>query len=313
MPYKKSPQKFNAAIGTVGVGSGDKEITLGGESVLPFYTFDGPIENAPKIGVEISDLGVEGYSEGLKEFYAGAESIADIAKKAATIEGADFICLRFEGADPIGEDRSADECAAIAKEVADAVDMPLMIAGSKNDEKDAVLFEKVAGALQGKNVAILSAKEENYKVVGAAAGLAYNQIVGSESSVDINLAKQMNVLLTQLGVNAERIVMNVGSAAAGYGFEYVASTLDRVKLAALSQNDAMLQMPIVTPVSFETWTVKEAVMPEADAPEWGNQEDRGINMEVITGVACLASGSDAIILRHPKSIGTVSKLVKELM
>lgn len=313
MPFKKSPQKFSAAIETVEIGSGDKKIVLGGENVLPFYTFDAPIENAPKIGVEISDLGVENYADGIKEFYAGAGSIAEIAKKAQSIEGADFICLRFEGADPNGEDRSVEECAKIAKEVADAVQIPLMIAGCKNNEKDAALFEKTAEALQGKNAAFLSAKEETYKQIGAAVGLAYDQKVGAESACDINLAKQMNVLLTQLGVKPSNVVMNLGSAAAGYGFEYVSSTLDRVLLAALAQNDAMLQMPIITPVSFETWTVKESVMSEADAPEWGDIELRGIDMEVVTAAASLASGSNAVILRHPRSISTISKLIKELI
>ena len=106
--------------------------------------------------------------------------------------------------------------------------------------------------------------------MGAAAGLAYKQIVGAESAVDINLAKQLNVLLTQLGVDGKSIVMNVGSAAAGYGFEYVVSTMDRVKAAALAQGDATLQMPIITPVASEAWSVKEAMASEADMPEWGN-------------------------------------------
>ncbi len=313
MPFKTSPQKFNAAIGSVEVGSGDKKIVLGGQSVLPFYTFDAEIANAPKVGVEISDLGLEGYVDGIKEFYGNATDIAELAKKAQTIEGADFICLRMDGADPNGANQSVEECVKIAKAVCDAIDLPLMVAGCKNSEKDAVLFEKIAEALAGKNVAFLSAKEETYKVVGASAGLAYGQIVGAESACDINLAKQLNVLLTQLGVNAKNIVMNLGSAAAGYGFEYVSSTMDRVILAALGQNDAMLQMPVITPVSFETWTVKEAVMPEADAPEWGNLELRGVDMEVVTAAACLASGSNAVILRHPRSVATISKMIKELM
>lgn len=126
-------------------------------------------------------------------------------------------------------------------------DMPLVVMGCKNAEKDAELFSKVSEALQGKNILVLSAREENYKSVGASAGMAYNQKVGAESAVDINLAKQLNVLISQLGVPASSVVMNVGSAAAGYGYEYVASTLDRVKAAALAQSDAQLQMPIITP------------------------------------------------------------------
>ena len=114
----------------------------------------------------------------------------------------------------------------------------------------------------------MSAREEDYKAVGAAAGLAYNQKVGAESAVDINLAKQLNVVMTQLGVSADSIVMNVGSAAVGYGYEYVVSTLDRIKAAALSQDDKMLQMPIITPIASETWNVKEAMATEEESPEW---------------------------------------------
>lgn len=313
MAFKQTPQKFNAAINTVEIGSTDKKVALGGESVLPFYTFDGEIQNAPKVGVEISDLGIDGNVKGIADFYEGASTIAETAKKAAAMPGADFVCLRFEGADPNGEDKSVEDCVEIAKAVADAIDAPLVIAGCKNTEKDAAIFDKVSEALQGKNILVLSAKEENYKNIGASAGLAYGQKVAAESSVDINLAKQLNVLLTQLGVDGKNIVMNLGTAAAGYGFEYVASTMDRVKMAALSQNDTALQMPIITPISTETWSVKESILPEEDMPEWGSSEERGIDMEVVTAVACLASGSNAVILKHPESVITVSTLIKELV
>ena len=313
MAFKPASQKFNAAINTVEIGCGDKKIALGGECVLPFYTFDAPIENAPKGGVELTDLGVSDTIKGIADFYAGATTVAEQAKKAAEMEGADFISIRFEGADPNGENKSVEECVEIAKAVADAVDMPLVIAGCKNAEKDADLFNKIAEALEGKNVLFLAAKEENYKTVGASAGLAYKQKVGAESAVDINLAKQLNVVLGQLGVANENIVMNVGTATAGYGFEYVVSTMDRIKLAALSQNDASLQMPIMTPVAAETYNVKESVATEEDVPEWGDVETRAIDMEVVTAVACLASGSNAVILRHPVSVATVSKFIKELM
>lgn len=239
--------------------------------------------------------------------------MADMAKKAAAMEGADFVALYLEGGDPNGANKSTDELIAVVKEVADAIDCPLVVEGSKNVEKDAELLPKVAEALQGKNVVVLAAKEENYKAVGAAAGLAYDQIVGAESAVDINLAKQLNVVTTQLGVKPEKIVMNVGTAAAGYGYEYVVSTMDRIKGAALSQNDAMLQMPIITPVASETWGTKESTASEADMPEWGPAEDRGIDMEIMTATADLVSGSNAVILRHPQSVKTIAKLIKELV
>lgn len=312
MPFNGKSGKFNASINTVEVGCGEKAIKIGGENVLPFYTFDAPIENAPKIGVMITDLGLENEPAGVKAYYEGCTTLGEIAKKAAEMPGADFVCLKLEGADPNGADKSTEECMKAVKEVVDAIDVPLVIAGCKNVAKDTELLQKASEVAQGKNVIILSAKEEDYKQVGAAAGLAYGQKVGAESAVDINLAKQLNVLISQLGVAPSNIVMNVGTAAVGYGFEYVVSTMDRVKAAA-GQNDAQLQMPIITPVADEAWNVKEAMASEEDMPEWGAQEDRGIGMEVSTAAAVLASGSNAVILKHPTSVATISKMINELM
>ena len=268
MSFVPKKHTYNAHINEVVLGVGDKAVTIGGQNVLAFHTFDGEITNAPKIGVELTDAGMAMCTmPGEQKFYEGCATVADMAKRASAMEGASFICLHLEGADPNGENKSVDECVELAKSVADATDMPLVVMGCKNIEKDTELFNKIAEALAGKNILVLSARDENYKAIGAGAGLAYGQKVGAESAVDINLAKQLNTVMTQLGVNAQSIVMNIGSAAAGYGFEYVASTLDRVKDAALGQSDAMLQMPIITPVSADTWGVKEAIMPEADMPE----------------------------------------------
>ncbi len=314
MSFVPKKHTYNAHINEVVLGVGDKAVTIGGQNVLAFHTFDGEIANAPKIGVELTDAGMAMCTmPGEQKFYEGCATVADMAKRAAGMEGASFICLHLEGADPNGENKSVDECVELAKSVADATDMPLVVMGCKNIEKDTELFNKIAEALAGKNILVLSARDENYKAIGAGAGLAYGQKVGAESAVDINLAKQLNTVMTQLGVNAQSIVMNIGSAAAGYGFEYVASTLDRVKDAALGQSDAMLQMPIITPVSADTWGVKESIMPEADMPEWGSQEERGIEMEIVTAAAVLASGSDAVIMRHPEAIRTIAAMIGELV
>ena len=312
MPFAKKPQVFSAKINEVTLGTGDKATVLGGQNVFNLYSFDAPIANRPKIGIDVSD-DPEQPSEGLKEFYAGCDTLAERAKKAAELEDVDFVCIRFDLADPNGANKSVEDCVADAKAVAEVVDKPIVVAGCKNSEKDADLFGKISEALQGKNILVLSAKEENYKGVAAGAGMAYGQKVGAESAVDINLAKQLNVLITQMGVDGKNVVMNVGSAAAGYGFEYVVSTLERVKAAALSQNDNTLQMPIITPVGTETWGVKEATAPESENPGWGSAEERGIDMEVETAAACLAYGSDAVILKHPTSIQTTARLVAALM
>lgn len=313
MPFTAKSGKFNASINTVEFGTGDKAVKIGGENVFPLYSFDATIENAPKVGIEITDFGMEHEPECIKKYYEGCATLADMARKAASMEGVDFLSFRMEGGDPNGANKSTEELIGELKEIADAVDLPLVVCGCKNVEKDAELFSKAAEALNGKNAVILSAKEENYKTVGAAAGLAYKQVVGAESAVDINLAKQLNVLISQLGVDSKSVVMNVGTAAVGYGFEYVISTMDRVKAAALQQGDANLQMPIITPVASEAWGVKEAMASETDAPEWGSQEERGIDMEVETAMAVIAAGSNAVILKHPESIKIISGLMKELV
>lgn len=313
MAFKMAVQKYSGKISEVEIGSGDRAIKIGGENILPFYNFDGDQANTQKIGVEMLDVYPENWTSEIKNLY---EDVAnDSVKWAKYIEEKiepDFICLRLEGADPNGLDKTPEECAEVAKKVLENVSLPIVIAGCGNHEKDAKVFEKVAQAVDGYNCLFMSATEENYKGVGAAAGMAYGHKVGAESSVDINLAKQLNVLLTQLGVKQENIVMNVGCSAAGYGYEYVASTMDRIRLAALGQNDKTLQMPIITPVCFESWNVKESVASIEDEPAWGCPEARGISMEISTASSALAGGSNAVVLRHPKSVETIKTLISEL-
>ena len=313
MSFVPKQQPYRGRINAVTLGTGDKAIVIGGQNVLPFYTFDAEMPNAPKIGIEISDMASEWTAPALKEFYAGCATMADYAKKAEAMEGADFLCLHFESADPNGANRSVEDCVADAKAVAEAVSMPIVIMGCKNIEKDGELFSKIAEALQGKNILVLSARSEDYKTVGASVALAYGQKVGAETADDINLAKQLNIMLKGLTVKPESIVMNVGTAAVGYGFEYVASTLDRIRLAALDQSDADLQMPIMSPVSPDAWSVKEATASEEDEPAWGSQEERGIVMEVSTAAANLTGGADAVIMRHPAAVATIRKFISELV
>ena len=313
MSFVPKTQPFSGKINAVTLGTGDKAVVIGGQNVLPFYTFDAPIENAPKIGVEISDAANEWTAPGLKEFYAGCTTMAEYAKRAETMPGADFLCLNFESADPNGANRSVADCVADAKAVAEAVSMPIVIMGCKNMEKDGELFSKISEALQGKNILVMSAKSEDYKTVGASVALAYGQKVGAETADDINLAKQLNIMLKGLSIAPENIIMNIGTAAVGYGYEYVASTLDRVRAAALAQSDADLQMPIISPVSTDTWGVKESTATEEDEPAWGNQEDRAVGMEVATAAANLTGGADAVIMRHPAAVATIKKFITELV
>ena len=313
MAFTPKTAPYSGKINAVTLGTGDNAIVIGGQNVLPFYTFDAPIENAPKIGIEVSDLAASWDIPSLKEFYAGCETMADYAKKAETIEGVDFICLNFVGADPNGANRSVADCVADAKAVAEVVTKPIVVMGCKNMEKDGELLAAIAEALAGKNVLFMSAKNENYKTVGASVALANGQKLGAETADDINLAKQLNIMLKGLNVNPASVVMDIGTAAVGYGYEYAASTFDRIRLAALAQGDADLQMPILAAVCNDTWGVKESSASEEDEPAWGCREERAISMEVATAAADLTGGADAVVLRHPASVATVKKFICELI
>ena len=313
MAFTPKTAPFSGKINAVTLGTGDKAIVVGGQNVMPFYTFDAPIENAPKIGIEVSDLASQWEVAGLKEFYAGCTTMADYAKKAESVEGVDFICLNFVGADPNGANRSVADCVADAKAVAEVVTKPIVVMGCKNLEKDGELLSALAEALMGKNVLVMSAKNENYKTVGASVALASGQKVGAETADDINLAKQLNIMLKGLNVNPANVVMDIGTAAVGYGYEYAASTLDRIRLAALQQSDADLQMPILAAVCNDTWGVKESTATVEDEPAWGCQEERAISMEIATATADLVGGADLVVLRHPASAATIKKFITALV
>ena len=314
MSFAPKTAPFSGKINAVTLGTGDKAIVIGGQNVLPFYTFDAPIENAPKVGLEISDAAASWDYAGLSEFYAGCTTMADYAKKAESLEDCDFICLNFVNADPNGANRAVSDCVADAKAVAEVVTKPIVVLGCKNLEKDAELFSAMAEALQGKNVLFMSAKNENYKNVGASVVLASGQKVGAETADDINLAKQLNIMLKKdANVAAESIVMDIGTAAVGYGYEYAASTFDRIRLAALAQSDADLQMPILATVSLDTYGVKESTASAEDEPTWGDREERAISMEVATAAADLTGGADAVVMRHPAAIATIKKFITELV
>ncbi len=307
----QKPQPYPGRIRTVTLGTGDERICLGGETVLPFYTFDGTIPNRPAIGVEISDAAGQWDIPGIQGFYQDCETMAQRAKRAEAI--GDFLCLNFECADPNGENRSVESCVADAVAVAAVVKKPIVVMGCKNLNKDGLLLPAIAKALQGKNIALLSARSEDYQTVGTAVALDCGQKLGAETADDINLAKQLNILLRSQSIPQDSVLMNVGTAAVGYGYEYVASTLDRVRLAALEQGDEDLQMPVIAPVSSETWSVKESAASIEEEPAWGDREERGISMEIVTAVAELTGGANAVILRHPAAIAAVRELVENLL
>jgi acetyl-CoA decarbonylase/synthase complex subunit delta len=314
LAFEIPKQVYSGSIKSVTIGKGDKAITLGGETSYPFYVFEGAMPNAPKIAMEVWDMDpVEDWAEPAKA------PIKDVlsdpvawAKKCVNEFGADAIALILVSTDPNGQDASPAAAAATAKKVAEAVDVPLIVYGTSNVEKDAEVLPAVAEACQAKSMTLGPVQDKNYKKIGAAA-LGYNHSVVANSPIDVNLAKQLNILLGQLGVKDSQILVDPTTGGLGYGMEYSYSVMERDRMAALTQEDEKLQLPIVNNMGNEVWKVKECKLSNAEAPNLGDQTKRGILMEAITAVSLLLAGSDLLIMRHPEAVKLVKSYIQEML
>ena len=313
MAFEIPKQKYSGSIKTVTIGKGDTAITLGGETSYPFYTFEGAMPNKPRIAMEIWDRDPG-------EDWAGPvyETIKDVAgdpvawaKKCVNEFGAEAIALILNSTDPNGNNASPEAAAETAKKVLAAINVPLIVYGTSNIEKDAEVLPAVAAACADKSITLGPVQDKNYKKIGAAA-LGYNHSVSANSPIDVNLAKQLNILLGQLGVKDNQILVDPTTGGLGYGLEYSYSVVERDRMAALTQEDDKLQYPILNYVGQEVWKVKECKQTNAEAPQLGDQAKRGILMEAITAVDLLLAGSDLLIMRHPESVKMVKKVIQEL-
>ncbi len=313
MAFEIPKQSYSGKIKHVTIGKGGKAITLGGEASYPFYIFEGEMPHAPRIAVEVWD-------KDPVEEWAGPcyEPIKDVAKdpvawakKCVSDFGADAVALILVSTDPNGDNASPEAAAATAKKVADAIDVPLIVYGTSNVDKDAEVLAAVAEACADKNLIIGPVQDKNYKKIGAAA-LGYNHTVIANSPIDVNLAKQLNILLGQLGVKDSHILVDPTTGGLGYGMEYTYSVMERDRMAALTQEDEKLQLPIVTYLGQEVWKVKECKQTNEEAPQLGDQTKRGILMEAITAVDLLLAGADLLIMRHPEAVKLTRSMVQEL-
>ena len=305
-------ESYSGKVFNVKLGSGAKAVTIGGASALPFLAFEGTFPNKPAVALEIMDIAPVDWPATLQKAVGGASATPVQWAKFCQQSGADMVALRLMGTHPDQKNRSAEDAAKTAAEVAAAIDIPLLILGSGHVEKDTQVLQAAAAATRGKNCAIGKAVEENYKTIAAAA-MANDHKLIAMSQLDVNLAKQLNILLTQMGFDKERIIMDPMSSALGYGLEYTYSVMERIRLAALLQNDAMMQTPIVCDIGANVWKVKETLAPDAEVPEWGGLEDRALAWESMTASAMITAGADMLIMRHPGAAEKAKELIAELM
>jgi acetyl-CoA decarbonylase/synthase complex subunit delta len=302
-------ESYTGSIREITLGKGDKAVTVGGEACYPFYQFEGAMPNKPKIAMEIWDMKPDEWPEAaLAPFKDVISDPAAWAKKCVTEFGAEMIVLQLKSTDPNGNDAPAKDAAATVKKVLAAVDVPLIIWGTANVEKDEEVLKKIAEECQGENLILGPVEDKNHKGIGAAA-MGFGHTVIASSPIDVNLAKQCNILLENLGMPIDRMIIDPTTGGLGYGLEYSYSVMERLRMAALAQGDDKLQLPIINNLGNEVWKCKEAKLSAEEAPLLGDPEKRGILMEAVGAVAYLMSGSNVLIMRHPESIRLVRSYI----
>ena len=312
MAFEISKVKYTGKIKEVTIGTGEKAITIGGETCSPFHLFEGEMPHLPRIAFEVWDYEPDDWQDwAIEPFKDVISNPVAWARKCVEIFGAEIIALNLKGADPNGKNRDVEDVTNVVKNVVDAVDVPVIVWGTSNDEKDAVLLRRVAEVCEKKNVSIGPVSEKNYKQIGAMA-IAYNHPVLASTPIDVNLAKQLNILLGNLGVQDTRILIDPTTGGLGYGLEYSYSVIERDRMAALTQEDIKLQYPIVCNLAQEIWKTKEARLTREDDPKLGDAKKRTILLESVSAMSVLIAGADIVIMRHPDSVALVREMINEL-
>ncbi|MFC1490739.1 acetyl-CoA decarbonylase/synthase complex subunit delta [Candidatus Latescibacterota bacterium] len=305
-------EKWTNKILEVTLGTEPNQITIGGHSTLPYLHFEGETPNKTYVAMEIIDVVPEDWEPVVTEPFGDAiNNPADWAKKCVDDFGAEMICLSLYGIHPDFGDLSVEHAVEVAKSVSDAVDVPLIIWGCGDDEKDNTVMPPIAEALKGKNVLLGSSSVENHKTLVAACQMGGHNMI-TESPLDINIAKQVNIMVSDSGFPLDRVVMYPTTGALGYGLEYAYSIMERGRLAALA-GDKMMSSPVICRVGPEVCRVKEAKATIEEQPTWGSVDDREPMWEAMTASALLMAGADIMILRNPKAVVIIKKMVADLM
>lgn len=290
-------------------GSGGASVTAGGQNVMPFYEEDGSTPNRTAVAFEVPDRIPGRYPEALEAFLPpGGYSAALYAKKAQEEFGASLICLNLLSAKPDEGDTDAGHAIGVVQSVLEAVSVPLIVKGSGNARKDGEILPILCRETKGASLLIGSAVPENYGEIASAA-LEGGHCLIAESPIDINIAKQLNIMLTDSGFPMDRIVMDPTTGAIGYGLEYSCSIMERARLAALA-GDVTLAAPFINFVGREVWHVKESY---ASEPLWGDEKARGCMWEAMTALTFAQYGSDIVVMRHPGAMKLFSDTLEKLI
>jgi methionine synthase / methylenetetrahydrofolate reductase(NADPH) len=311
VPASSYTVSYNGAIRETVLGNGDKAVTVGGSSVLPFHLFEGDMPRKPLIAMEILDIKPDNWPATLTQYFDDVmDNPVEWARKCVEEYQAEALNIYLAGTDPNGRNRKASEAARDAAAVIEAVDVPIIVWGCGNNEKDTETLREVTSIIGDKKVCLAPLEDANYRSIGATA-MAFHHPMVAASPIDVNLAKQLNILLENLGVPLSTVLMDPSIGALGYGIEYTYSVMERIRLAALTQKDEKLQVPIICNLGREVWKTKEVGLPSDDL--LGDQEQRGIMMEAMTAACLLLAGGEVLIMRHPKAVNLTKSLINGLM
>jgi acetyl-CoA decarbonylase/synthase complex subunit delta len=281
-------------------GSRSQTITLGGDAALPYLAFEGALPNQPVLALEVRDRKPDDWSPLLNQAWGEAMQDAGDWAKAAEAAGADMIYLALSATDAEGKPNTADNARATVRKVLEATGLPLAVIGPGQADLDNELMVPVAEAAKGERILMGICEEKNYRTLVAAA-MANDHLVQSKTPMDVNLSKQLVILIHDMGLPLERIVIDPTTGALGYGIEYGYSVMERLRMAAL-QGDSMTQQPLIVTPGEEAWRVKEARVGEGVPEAWGDWERRSLNWEAVTATTLVFSGANIIVLRHPKTL-----------
>ena len=303
--------KYSGIIRPVKMGNDGNEKFVGGSASMPFQLFEGEHPNKPLIAMEVADVKPEEWPTTLSQHFSDVfDNPVAWAEKCVKTYGAEAIAITLGSTDPNGMNRSAADAAKTAADVIAAVDVPVIVWGCGNSDKDTETLRDITSVIGDKKVCLAPLEDANYRTIGATA-MAFQHPIVAASPIDVNLAKQLNILLENLGLSLDTVLMDPSIGALGYGIEYTYSVMERIRIAALTQQDEKLQVPIICNLGCEVWKAKETKLPSDDMI--GDQETRGIMMEAITASCMLMAGGEVMIMRHPKAIALTKAMIAGLM